>query len=189
MPEYVYRQLAQDAVTAIIGVPGPRPESQRTEKPENDYALEFWDWDIEVERYVLNPQSFQSVRVRVFFAISSSPDPTGPHSLLQVPSPRPGERVLLLLDKWEPQNTHLEANQFTIVGVHAYHAMGFTGFFEVDGENARIVKANTSPPFTGPWQPLDQIVAAITSPVPIPPAAPTPTATVRPAATNTPCPT
>ena len=154
------RWLAEEAETVVLGqVISFNPEHQRTEPTETEKGIVFSDWDVEVERYIINPQPFQIIQVRLFIAEVYSPDlPTPP---LKGPPLNQGERVLLFLDKQEPSNTQLEENQFTIVG--SYPNPGITPCGKLLVQNGKARNALFYPPRgEPPWEPLDEIIAAIT---------------------------
>jgi len=154
-------RLAEEALTAVIGrVLFPAGEEQASERIDSEDGVIYRDWSVEIERYVRHPQPFQRIQVRVF--IAEVLRPTGPHPSVPIPMKtarlEQGERVLLLLNKSEPYNTRLGEEQFSIVGPCAATEGVVSGKFELQGGMARPFRFSPYPP---PWEPLDEIIAAI----------------------------
>lgn len=148
--------MADLAETVVLGhVTSDRPLSQRSEPTEDIEGIIFQDWTVEVEAYIVNPQPFTRIEVRVFTAAllrAGEPDVTTP---LKEPGLGAGERVLLFLSKREINNTRLAEGQFTMLGPQ------ISGKLLVQDGEARLQYGLSSPSDVRPWEPLDEIIAAI----------------------------
>jgi len=166
--------MAQQAVTVVLGqVTSAKPPPQRSEPTEDAEGVVFEDWSVEVERYIINPQPFTRIEVRVFTAAllrAGEPEVTTP---LKEPGLDVGERVLLFLNKREVNNARLAEDEFTMLGPY------ISGKLLVQDGKAKLQYGLGSPSDVRPWEPLDEIIAAMTSPL-TPTLIPTPTPTALP---------
>lgn len=151
------RRMAELAETVVLGRVTPdRPPCQRSEPTEDTSGIIFQDWTVEVERYIINPQPFTRIEVRVFTAAllrAGEPDVTTP---LKEPGLDAGERVLLFLSKREVNNSpRLAENQFTMLGPQ------ISGKLLVQDGEAKLQHGLSSPSDIRPWESLNEIIAAM----------------------------
>jgi hypothetical protein len=61
------RRMAELADTVVLGqIMSDSPPCQRSEPTGDASGIIFQDWTVEVERYIINPQPFERIEVRVF---------------------------------------------------------------------------------------------------------------------------
>jgi len=153
-------RLLEEAYTIVQGrVTSPRLDLQRAEPSTTDNGYSYRVWDVEVERYLKNPQPWETIRVRTFASWITHCGP--PEPPMKEPSLKEGEPVLLFLNKRNrPFENYpevlLESDEFTIAG--PYSDMVF-GKFSIEEGNARAWAF--SPTMGGPWEPLADILAVV----------------------------
>jgi len=148
------QKLAELATTVVIGkVVSPEPDRQRREAGPESKGIVFEDWVLQVERYIIHPQPFDLIEVRVFVAAVTG----GGLLPLKEPRLKAGERVLLFLWKWDGYSLGLQSNEFTIPALYSW---GDT--FLISGKLAiRDGKARNATSTDAPWEPLELIIEAV----------------------------
>jgi hypothetical protein len=151
--------MAELADTVVLGqIMSDSPPCQRSEPTGDASGIIFQDWTVEVERYIINPQPFERIEVRVFTAASlreGNPDVATP---LKEPRLYAGERVLLFLNKRRVNySPHLAEDQFTMLGPQ------ISGKLLVQDGKAKLQYSLSSPSDIRPWELLGEIIAVVSS--------------------------